>query len=34
MTQFKIILNALPRDLTEFSFFLIVGFTVGSIGLI
>ncbi len=34
MTQFKIILNSLPRDLAEFSFFLIVGITAGSIGLI
>ena len=34
MTQFKIILNALPRDLAEFSFFLIIGITAGSIGLI
>ena len=34
MTQFKIIFNSLPRDLAEFSFFLIVGITAGSIGLI
>ncbi len=34
MTQFKIIVNSLPRDLAEFSFFLIVGITAGSIGLI
>ena len=34
MTQFNLILNILPRDLAEFSFFLIVGFTAGSLGLI
>jgi len=34
MTQIKLIINALPRDLAEFSFFLIIGFTAGSIGLI
>ena len=34
MTQLKLIVNSLPRDLAEFSFFLIVGFTAGSIGLI
>ena len=34
MTQLNIIFNSLPRDLTEFVFFLIVGFTAGSIGLI
>ena len=34
MTQFKIIMNSLPRDLSEFVFFLLVGFTAGSIGLI
>ena len=34
MTQIKIIVNSLPRDLAEFSFFLIIGFTAGSIGLI
>ena len=34
MTQFKIILNSLPRDLAEFSFFLLIGFTAGSMGLI
>ena len=34
MTQINLILNYLPRDLTEFSFFLIIGFTAGSIGLI
>ena len=34
MTRIKIIVNSLPRDLAEFSFFLIVGITAGSIGLI
>ena len=34
MTQFNLIMNSLPRDLTEFVFFVIVGFTAGSIGLI
>ena len=34
MTQLKIIVNSLPRDLAEFSFFLIIGFAVGSMGLI
>ena len=34
MTQFKLIVNSLPRDLLEFSFFLAVGVTAGSLGLI
>ena len=34
MTQFSLIVNSLPRDLCEFVFFLIVGFTAGSIGII
>ena len=34
MTQFKLIVNSLPRDLLEFSFFCAVGFTAGSLGLI
>ena len=34
MTQFNLFVNSLPRDLLEFSFFLVVGFTAGSIGLI
>jgi hypothetical protein len=34
MTQISLMLNILPRDLAEFAFFLIVGFTAGSIGLI
>ena len=34
MTQLSLIVNLIPRDLSEFAFFLIVGFTAGSIGLI
>ena len=34
MTQLSLIVNSMPRDLTEFAFFLIVGFTAGSVGLI
>ena len=34
MTQINLLLNSLPRDLAEFSFFLIIGFTAGSLGLV
>ena len=34
MTQLCLIVNSMPRELTEFAFFLAVGFTAGSIGLI
>ena len=34
MTQLSIFVNSLPRDLSEFAFFLIIGFTAGSIGII
>ena len=34
MTQIKLIVNSMPRDLTEFVFFLIIGFTAGSLGLV
>jgi len=34
MTQFSLMLNSMPRDLAEFAFFLVVGFTAGSMGLI
>ena len=34
MTQLELIVNSLPRDLAEFSFFVVIGFTAGSIGLI
>ena len=34
MTQIKLIVNSLPRDLAEFCLFIVIGFTAGSIGLI
>ena len=34
MTQLSLLVNSMPRDLTEFAFFLVVGFTAGSMGLI
>ncbi len=34
MTQLNIFVNSLPRDLLEFVFFLAVGFTAGSVGII
>ena len=34
MTQVNLILNKLPRDFLEFSFFLLVGTTAGYFGLI
>ena len=34
MTQLCLMVNSMPRDLTEFAFFLAVGFTAGSMGLI
>ena len=34
MTRFNLIVNNIPRDLAEFSLFLIIGFTAGSVGLI
>ena len=34
MTQFNLIVNSLPRDLLEFVFFLIVGYTAGTVGII
>ena len=34
MTQFNLIVNSLPRDLLEFVFFIAVGYTAGSIGII
>ena len=34
MTQLSLFVNSIPRDLSEFTFFLIVGFTAGSMGLI
>ena len=34
MTQIKLIVNSLPRDLAEFIFLLIVGFTAGTLGFV
>ena len=34
MTQLNLFVNSMPRDLLEFSFFLVIGFTAGSVGLI
>ena len=34
MTHFNFIVNSLPRDLLEFMFFLVVGYTAGSVGII
>ena len=34
MTQLNLIVNSLPRDLSEFAFFVVVGFTAGTLGLI
>ena len=34
MTQINLLVNLVPRDITEFVFFLIVGYTAGSLGII
>ena len=34
MTQLSLIVNSLPRDLLEFVFFIAVGFTAGSVGIL
>ena len=34
MTHLNLFVNSMPRDLAEFIFFLIVGFTAGSLGLV
>ena len=34
MTHINFLVNSLPRDLLEFTFFLAVGYTAGSIGII
>ncbi len=34
MTRINLLLNSAPRDLSEFIFFVFVGFTAGSLGLI
>ena len=34
MTQLNLLVNSMPRDLAEFGFFIAVGFTAGTLGLI
>ena len=34
MTQINLFVNSMPRDLAEFLFFLIVGFTAGNLGIV
>ena len=34
MTQLSLFVNSIPRDLGEFVFFLIIGFTAGTLGLV
>ena len=34
MTQINLIVNSMPRDLAEYGFFLVAGFTAGTLGLI
>jgi len=34
MTQLNLFVNSMPRELSEFVFFLIVGFTAGSLGIV
>ena len=34
MTQLNLFVNSMPRDLAEFVFFMIVGFTAGSFGIV
>ena len=34
MTQINLLVNSLPRDLLEFVFFIAIGFTAGSVGII
>ena len=34
MTQFNLLVNSMPRDLAEFVFFLLVGFTAGTLGIV
>ena len=34
MTQLNLFVNLMPRELAEFVFFLIVGFTAGSLGIV
>ena len=34
MTQLNLFVNSIPRELAEFVFFLIVGFTAGTFGIV
>ena len=34
MTRINLLLNSAPRDLTEFIFFVFIGFSAGALGLI
>ena len=34
MTQFNLFVNSMPRDLAEFFFLMIVGFTAGTLGIV
>jgi len=34
MTQLNLFVNSMPRELAEFAFFIVVGFTAGTLGLI
>ena len=34
MTQLELLFNSMPRDLAEFIFFLIIGFTAGTLGFV
>ena len=34
MTHLNLLVNSMPRDLAEFVFFLLVGFTAGSLGIV
>ena len=34
MTQLNLFVNSMPRDLAEFFFFLVVGFTEGTLGIV
>ncbi len=34
MTQLSLFVNSMPRELAEFAFFIVVGFTAGNLGLI
>ena len=34
MTQLNLFVNSMPRELSEFLFFLVVGFTAGSLGIV